>query len=159
MGQPGTMRRRVALLAAMTMLSGASAGPTARIAGFKAFLFNSHTGTLSRDMLIDTSQLGNVVAGDLASVSTFVVVTVSFGANAAVPERARVRLVARTEGRRARLLLDRSSRVGPVARDGTTNVGFWLDDTGCETIHFRAVLVGGGAPVSATETLPFNCYE
>ncbi|WP_419808900.1 hypothetical protein [Sphingomonas sp.] len=148
------------MLAVALATSGAAAAPSQpRIAGFKAFLFNSETGTLSKDMMPNQSELGNVVAGDLASVSTFVVVTVSFGPQAAIPDRPRVRLLARTEGRRGRLLLDRTSRVGPVARDGTTHVGFWLDDTGCETIDLQATLIGATAPARVNETLSFHCYE
>ncbi|WP_425230632.1 hypothetical protein [Sphingomonas sp.] len=155
------LRRWIAvlLMTALAMAGASAALAQPRIAGFKAFLFNSRNGTLSRDVLTDTAQLGNVMTGDLSSVSTFVVVTVAFGPRASVPDHARVRLVARTAGRRGRVLLDRSARLGPVDEDGTTHVGFWLDDTGCDTIDFRAVLVGGGTPAHGEATLPFACYE
>lgn len=161
------MRLRLTILGLVlgaTLLAGATealadAAKTARISGFRALLFNSRTGTLSDDVLKGQVELGNVPAGEFASVSTLVVVDVDFGENMPVPPRARVRLVVTEEGASPRKLLDRTDRLGPVARDGTTHVAFWLPETGCRTITLRATLSGAGRAVTKTETLPFACYE
>ena len=117
--------------------------------------------------MANADQLGNVPAGPLSAVSALVVVRIAFGAEAAVPEGARVQLVATeapVRGRAARVLLDRSARLGPVAPDGTTHVGFWVDDIGCATITLRARLASGKAKASNAAArgqaeLPFTCYE
>ncbi|PSJ43026.1 hypothetical protein [Allosphingosinicella deserti] len=158
------------LLAVPMLLAGlvaAAAPEPPRVAGFSAFLLNSRTGQLSADVMANADQLGNVPAGPLSAVSALVVVRIAFGAEAAVPEGARVHLVATeasVRGRAARVLLDRSARLGPVAQDGTTHVGFWLDDIGCATITLRARLASGttkasNAAARGQAELPFTCYE
>jgi hypothetical protein len=133
-----------------------------QVSGFSAYLLNSRTGTLSGDMIGHDDELGNVPAGPLSSVSTLVVVRVAFGPEAALPANGRVRLVATAAARPGaarRVLLDRVARLGPVADDGTTHIGFWLDDTGCATITLRATLTAGPATASKQEVLPFTCNE
>jgi len=135
--------------------------PPPRIAGFQARLFNSRTGALSADVLAGQVELGNVPAGELASVSTLVVVDVDFGEGLPVPQKARVRLVATEVGRRGpnRQLLDSTERPGPVAKDGTTHIAFWLPNTGCKTVTLRATLLGASQRSTKTQTIPFACYE
>ncbi|MES2057435.1 MAG: hypothetical protein V4564_15990 [Pseudomonadota bacterium] len=152
-------------MAAMALPGAVHAGPAPQIAGFQAFLFNSRTGALSPDVLAAGTPLGNVPAGDQASVSTLVVVRVDFGKDMPIPDAAQVRLVASEAGPRtrgkpvARILLDRTSKIGPVAADGTTHIGFWLADTGCRTITLKATLLNGKAGATRDSELPFACYE
>jgi hypothetical protein len=151
-------------LLALLLAAAAPAG-FPRMTGFSAYLLNSRTGRLSGDMMVSTDQLGNVPAGPLSAVSTLVVVRVAFGPEAAVPQGARVHLVATVpgHGRGGQVLLDRVSQLGPVADDGTTNVGFWLDDTRCAPVTLRASLLPGPTSKVASATkqavLPFVCNE
>lgn len=152
-----------ALLAAMGAAA-AHAQQAPQVSGFQAFLFNSETGTLSPDILATDESLGNVPAGPFASVSTFIVVKIDFGAKQPVPANAQVRLVAKEAatpqaGTATRVILDRKAKLGPVATDGTTHVGFWLGDTGCRNITLRATLTAGVGSVSKDTALPFTCYE
>jgi len=157
------------LYATLVLVAPAIAQDHARIAGFQAHLFNSKTGTLSGDMLADGApELGNVPSGDLASVSTLIVVRVALGSAAPIPEHAQVRFVASASGAKParkgrgtsqRIILDRTSRLGPVGPNGTTYVGFWLPETGCQTISLTASLPGVKGASTVTGSLPFSCYE
>jgi hypothetical protein len=114
-------------------------------------------------------ELGNVPIGEFASVSTLVVVRVELGAQAPVPEKLQVRLVAVETGSmpfaakggktRNRTILDRTSKLGPVNEKGAGYVGFWLDNTGCHTITLKAFVVGATDAAPLTAVLPFTCYE
>jgi hypothetical protein len=152
--------------------AGAEQGNTVRIDSIKALLFNAKTGGFSDDVLASgAAELGNVPASSFASKSTFVIVRVNLGPNQPVSHPLRVRLVATDLGRipavRAtkqapprRVLLDQTARLGPVNPQGQSHVGFWLDDTGCDTVELNAKVVGGtmsAAPMTAT--LAFACYE
>jgi hypothetical protein len=141
-----------------------------RIAEFKAYLFNSKTGSLSGDMLAKGApEMGNIPSGDFASVSTFITVKVDFGATAAVPQRAQIVLLATESGampfasKRARspdrVILNSTSMLGPPNAEGSTYVGFWLPSTGCRSITLKATLVGEKKAPSLSEVLPFTCYE
>jgi|APLak6261664640_1056046.scaffolds.fasta_scaffold41281_1 hypothetical protein len=156
--------------AIVLLASTAVAQNTARIAGFQAHLFNSKTGALSDDMLAKGApEMGNVPAGDFASVSTFIVVKVELGKEAPIPQNAKVRLVATESSSMSfavkpkkesdRIILDRTSGLGPVNTDGNTYVGFWLASTGCKSISLKASLLGLKEKPSLTEVLPFACYE
>lgn len=162
--------RSVLFCIAIASFPPAFAQNTARISGFQAHLFNSKTGALSGDMLgKGAPEMGNVPSGEFASVSTFVVVKVELGKEAAIPQNAQVRLVATESGsmpyapnRKSesnRIILDHSSRLGPVNADGNTYVGFWLADTGCKAISLKASLLGLKDKPSLTGILPFSCYE
>lgn len=155
---------------ALALSASAIAQDSARIAGFQAYLFNSRTGELSADMLAKTApEMGNVPSGKFASVSTLVVVRIEFGKHASIPDRAQVRLIATESGSmpfaanrtkiRSRVILDHTSRLGPVSAEGTTHVGFWLADTGCRSIGLKASMVGVSNAASSTSVLPFACYE
>ncbi len=144
--------------------------PAARLAGFQAYLFNSKTGQLSQDMLAKGApELGNVPIGEFASVATLVVVRVELGAQAPVPQKAQIHLVALESGSMPfaakdgkthdRTILDRTSNLGPVNDKGASYVGFWLDNTGCHTITLKAFLVGVRDVAPLTGVLPFTCYE
>jgi hypothetical protein len=140
------------------------------IDGFQALLFNSKTGTFSRDILgKDPPELGNVPAGEFASVSTFVVVRVRMGKNAPAPKDVRVRLVATQSGSlpfvakgvsgRDRVILDQTEPLGPVNPDGVTHVGFWLARTGCGSVALNATIIGVPGAKPLGNVLPFTCYE
>ena len=157
----------VAIFSALMPLgsaAGAAGRPAPALAGFQAFLFNSVTGSLSKNVIGSESELGNVPASGFASVSTLIVVRIAFGRDASVPAHTTVRLIATeggTPGRKAaaKVVLDRTARLGPVGPDGTTNVGFWLDDTGCKPISLRALLSSGRVVSTKESVLPFSCYE
>ncbi len=160
----------ISLYFAMLLSAPAGAQNTARIAGFQAHFFNSRTGALSVDMLAKGApEMGNVPFGELASVSTFIVVKVELGKEAPIPNNAQVRLVAtesssmsfaaKPEKKSSRIILDRTSRLGPVNTEGNTYVGFWLASTGCKAISLKASLLGLKQGSSLTEILPFACYE
>jgi hypothetical protein len=160
----------VSICFAFVFSAPATAQNTARIAGFQAHLFNSKTGELSDDMLAKGAhEMGNVPAGDFASISTFIVVKVDLGKEAPIPLNAQVRLVAtesdsmpfaaKPKKERNRIILDRTSRLGPVNTDGNTYVGFWLASTGCKSISLKAFLLGLKDKPSLTGVLPFACYE
>ncbi len=138
------------------------------LAGFHVFLFNNKTGGFSNDMLTrSASEFGNVPTGELASVSTLVIVKVKIAKQASVSQNLRVRLIAIESGsipfaakstkRLDRVILDQRARLGPFNEDGITYVGFWLADTGCRSITLKASLIG--TPQSISELLPFTCYE
>lgn len=162
--------RSILFCIAIVLFAPAVAQNTAQIAGFQAHFFNSKTGMLSDDMLAKGApEMGNVPSGEFASVSTFIVVKVELGKEAAIPQNAQVRLVATESGSMPyaakrkkesnRIILDRTSRLGPVNTDGNTYVGFWLASTGCKAISLKASLLGLKDEPSLTGVLPFACYE
>ncbi len=145
------------------------ADPPVIIVGFQAMLFNSKTGAFSADILgKDATPLGNVPAGEHASVSTFVIVKIRLGPNAPMPKDIRVRLVATESGAtpfapksaavRDHVILDQTSGLGPLAADGVSHVGFWLARTGCRSISLNATIPDVPA-AKALKILPFACYE
>jgi hypothetical protein len=130
-----------------------------KVNGFSAYLLNSHTGQLSGDMIGHDEKLGNVPAGPFSSVSTLVVVHVALDPKGMMRGQVRLAVTAHRRGAARRVLLDRVSRLGPVAEDGMTHVGFWLDDTGCESLTLKATLILGSTRASKQDELSFNCYE
>lgn len=137
------------------------------ITEIQARLFNSRTGDFSDNVFAKGApELGNVPSGNLASVSTFIIVKISFGAKGSIPPNAKVQLTA-TESAdqpfgaksRKQLLLNETSKLGPADTDGNTFVGFWLNRTGCKSITLVASLTGAGKASSAKKILPFACYE
>ena len=102
-------------------------------------------------------------------MSALVVVRVALGAEAPVPDKMQIRLTAAETGStpfagkdgkaRERMLLDKTSTLGPVNENGTSYIGFWLDNTGCRTITLRASIVGTADAPPITRVLPFTCYE
>jgi hypothetical protein len=158
----------VVILSALLMFGPAAAQDQTVISEIQARLFNSKTGALSENVLAKGApELGNVASGDLASVSTFVTVKISFGENGSIPANAMVRLTAsespaqpfgKKPGKQL-LLLSAASKLGPADVDGNTFVGFWLNRTGCRTITLKASLTGAGKASSVTKILPFACYE
>ena len=160
----------ISLCFATVLSTSAVAQNTTRIAGFQAHLFYSKTGTLSDDMLAKGApEMGNVPFGELASVSTFIVVKIELGKDTPIPQNAQVRLVATESGSMPfaaksqkesnRIILDSTSRLGPANTDSNTYVGFWLPSTGCKTISLKAYLLGLKDKPSLTGLLPFACYE
>ena len=140
-------------------ISAAPAGQSPAV-GFKAFLFNSRTGGFSKDVLATDASLGNVPAGEFASVSTFVVVQVAFGSHVPISRNGTVQLVATERSKTARhVILNRTVRLGPAGAGGVTNVGFWLEATGCDVIALHATVTGGKAPMAGDASLSFACYE
>ena len=138
----------------------AQADATAQIAGFQAFLFNSGTGTFSPDVIKNQIALGNVVASQYDSVSTFVVVDVDSGSDTPLPNTARLRLTATEAGKKGtRVLLDSTQRPKTTGNPGLTHIGFWLADTGCAAITLRATLTANGKVIAKMATLDFHCYE
>ena len=140
------------------------------IDGLQALLFNSRTGAFSRDILAkDAPDLGNVPAGEFASVSAFVIVRVRPGRNAPATKDVRVRLVATESGSlpfaakdtsgRDRVILDQTAALGPVNSDGLTHVGFWLARTGCRSVVLNVTILGVPGAKSTSKVLPFACYE
>lgn len=157
----------IVALAAVKLAAAADQG--IRLAGFQALLFNSKTGAFSADVLAkEGPELGNVPSGEMASLSTFILVKVQIAKNAPIPANARVRLLATESGstpfaaqrtkQRDRIILDQTEKLGPISSEGITYVGFWLPNTGCRSISLKASLVGVEAP-PITEVLPFACYE
>ena len=139
---------------------GAAPAGQSQAVGFKAFLFNSRIGGFSKDVLAAGASLGNVPAGEFASVSTFVVVQVTFGSNVPIPRNGTVQLVATERGKATRhIILNRTVKLGPAGAGGVTNVGFWLEATGCDVIALHATVVGGKVPMAGDASLPFACYE
>lgn len=162
---------RSALLMTLLCPTAALCDSALKLAGFQAYLFNSRTGQLSKDVLATGApELGNVPAGPFGSVSTLVVVRVDFGPKAPLPANAlQIRLVAQETGSirfapasgkiRNRILLDKTSTVGPINDTGVGYVGFWLDQTGCRTVSLKAYLVTPRNVAPLTGVLPFTCYE
>ena len=138
----------------------AQAAATAQVTGFQAFLFNSGNGTFSPDVIKNHLALGNVVASEYDSVSTFVVVDVDSGSDTPLPATARLRLTATEAGKNStRVLLDSTQRPKTTGNPGVTHIGFWLADTGCAVITLRATLTAHGKATAKTTTLDFHCYE
>jgi hypothetical protein len=147
------------IIATMAPIS-AQADATAQVAGFQAFLFNSGNGTFSPDVIKNQIALGNVVASEYDSVSTFVVVDVESGSDTPLPDTARLRLTATEAGKKGkRVLLDSTQRPKTTGNPGVTHIGFWLPDTGCAVITLRATLIANGKVTAKTATLDFHCYE
>ena len=130
-----------------------------KVSGFSAYLLNSETGQLSGDMIGREDELGNVPAGPLASTSTLIVVHVALGPERILAGQVRLEVTARRHGAARRVLLNRVSRLSPIAKDGMTHVGFWLSETGCENLEMKATLTVGSMRTSTQGELPFNCYE
>jgi len=154
-------RLACALILFAGLLAGASsqAAEYPKVSGFSAYLLNSETGQLSGDMIGREHELGNVPAGPLASTSTLVVVHIALGPKSILAGQVRLEVTARRHGSARRVLLNRVSRLGPIAKDGTTHAGFWLSETGCEKLEMKATLTVGSERTSAQGELPFNCYE
>lgn len=161
-----TTKRLSACGAAFVLLSSgaAAAEPTLSI---EARLFGAKTGRFSKNVLApDPPRLGDVISGENASTSTFVIVRVA--SDQPLAKTARVRLVAngasRADGQRrpgfaTGRLLDSAVFLPPVG-PGTieTHVGFWLPDTGCLPIALKAELLDPPRrPVSAAARLEFRC--
>jgi hypothetical protein len=161
----------VALAFAVVLPIAAFAQETPRISGFRVNLFNSKTGSFSRDMLSDGApEMGNVPSGEFASVSVFVAVKIELGKQSSTPKKMQVRLIATESGSMPfaakrvkavdRIILDSTSMLGPVDADGNTYVGFWLPKAGCHSISIKASLgVSTKNLSSKTVVLPFACYE
>lgn len=157
----------VIFFSAFLLFIPASAQDQAVITEIQARLFNSKTGEFSGNILAKAApELGNVPSGDLASVSTFIVVKVGFGIKGSIPPNAQVRLIATETAdqpfgakSRKQTLFNAASKLGPADTDGNTFVGFWLDQTGCQSISLTASLIGAGKASSAKAILPFACYE
>jgi hypothetical protein len=140
------------------------------LAGFQALLFNSKTGTFSKDVLTPGGpRLGNVQSGDTASVSTFIIVRAQVGKRTRALKNLRLRIVATESGSmpfadkgstgRDRTILDQTADFGPAGADGVTYTGFWLSQTGCRTVTLKAWVVGAPEVKPLTSVLPFTCYE
>lgn len=164
------MRIFALLVAALVYSLTAFAQKAPEISGIQAKLFNSKTGTFSTNVLAEGApELGNVPAGDLASVSVFVTVKIDLGPKASVPKNLSVRLVASentsqpfaaNKGKAgSRVILNSTSKLGPVDSNGKTFVGFWLTGTGCRSVTLKAALIGVQNSATKTEVLPFACYE
>lgn len=157
----------VVIFSAFLLVTPASAQDQAVITEIQARLFNSRTGDFSGNILAKGApELGNVSSGDLASVSTFIIVKISFGSKRSIPPNTRVQLIATESANqpfgaksRKQLLLNMTNRLGPADNDGNTFVGFWLTPTGCRSITLTASLIGAGKASSAKTILPFACYE
>lgn len=134
-----------------------------------AYLFYSTTGQISKDILAEGGpSLGNVITGPLASTSTLVVVEVKVPPHETIPDKAQVHLIATESASkpfapkdtktRDRAIADKLATIGPMNDKGISYVGFWLDNTGCNSISLKASIPGTKA-APATGVLPFTCYE
>ena len=129
---------------------------------------SSETGGLSPDAMTHPELLGNAVNAAASAHATLVRVKVAAGRGAPMPSGARVRLVARIVGSRAtvggakgeaaRVLLDRTVRLGPAGIDGSAYAGFWLDDVGCAPVTLDATVLLAKA-LHGHADLGFQCYE
>ena len=162
--------RIIALVAiAISFYAAVSAQTSTRISDIQARLFNSKTGDFSPNIFgPDPPELGNVIIGEYASTSTFVVVEVKVARGVSIPLNATVRLVATESGKAPfgggrrgpdRVILNSVSKLGLVEAGGTTNVGFWLNDTGCRVVKLKATLTGFGRAAPLEKEIPFVCYE
>jgi len=152
------------LLVGLLGATSSQASEYPKVTGFSAYLLNSQTGQLSHDVIKHEDGLGNVPASDFASVSTLVVVHVALGPESKLEGQVQLEVTgggAIFGPRRPvrRQLLNHVSRMGPIAKDGTTHVGFWLDDTGCETLTLKATVIVGSTRASKKDVVPFACYE
>jgi hypothetical protein len=155
---------------AATPAARTASGEMPSLVRFKAFLFNRDTGTFSADVL-DKSKpvsLGNVVASQFASDSTFVSLEVRAPARSIIPSGTRIRFKAvDSDEKRAspqhtprpKVLLDRIVRTSIVEKGASTFVGFWLPDTGCSPIALSAEWADMKALPKLADTLFFVCYE
>ncbi len=168
------MTRFTSIIAAVCFLlfltNSAFAQRSAKISEIQARAFNSRTGEFSENLLAaGAPELGNMPSGELASVSTFIIIKIEFGKGSPIPKDAKVRLVATESGSMPfaakpaklgkRIILDSSNGLGPVDPDGNTYVGFWLKTTDCRSVALKASLIGLAKTSTMSETLPFTCYE
>lgn len=157
----------VIILSTLLLFAPTAAQDRAATAEIQARLFNSKTGAFSENVLAKGApELGNVPSGDLASVSTFILVKISFDPKGSIPVNAEVQLTATESATQPfgaksskQILLNAASKLGPADADGNTFVGFWLNRTGCKSITLKASLTGAGKTSSVTEVIPFACYE
>ncbi len=137
--------------------------PALGVSAIEARLFHNKTGTFSDNILGPNAQgLQNVFAGEKSSVSTLVVVKVSFTEPKRVVGDAKVRLVARKQRFRqsgSRLLLDQVAELGAPSKEGVSYVGFWLHGTDCGAVNIKVVVTAGKRSVNAIETIAFQCNE
>ncbi len=145
-----------------------NAQDTATIDGFQALFFNSNTGVFSEDMMTAKNPAwGNAPAEGFKS--TFVTVKTSLPQNAAMPANPRLRLRAvqsgsmpfgTTRGKgQDRVIFDRTVPINLSSMEKGSFTGFWLQDTGCQTIKLVATLVGVAGAVAKSAELPFVCHE
>ena len=161
----------MALITATVATTVFAATPTSTTTGaevtlsLQAKLFQHVSGTFSKDVLLpDGPALGNVVAGDDASTSTFVTVLVALAPGVVLPSDSRVRLqvrAAKNRGLAASVLLDRTEALGSVDRCGRMHIGFWLPKTGCRPLALKATLSVARQPItrSTQSELAFRCGE
>ncbi len=139
-------------------------GSAPRLA-LEARLYYSGSGTFSDDVLKPGGpDLVNVVAHPDPSSASLVTVVISLAKDALLRAPTRLRVVARERPephRGAHTLVNSTVTVAPVARGGSTHVGFWLEGTGCRPIEVKATLTEAGrsAPVTATTLIAFSCAE
>ncbi len=154
----------------MVFIIPAIAQDPANILEIQARAFNSKTGSFSENLLAaGAPELGNVPSGEMASVSTFIIVKVDFGKDSPIPKNAKVHLVATENGsmpfaskptrQSKRVILDSSNNLGPADPDGNTYIGFWLKTTDCRSVSLTATLIGLAKTSTISEVLPFTCYE
>lgn len=160
--------RKLSTLTALVTWATAStvfaASPDATLT-IQAKLFQHDSGTFSKDVLLPGGPpLGNVVAGEGASNSTFVTVLVALPQGVVLPSDSRVRLVVRAGKYRTlatTVLLDRTEPLGAVARGGRIHIGFWLPKTGCRPLQLNASLSVARQAITLSKTaeIPFTCGE
>lgn len=160
----------IALLALVffASVSQIKAQNTPVIESIEARLFNSRTGEFSADVLKENTPLGNVIAGEYSSVSTFIKVKLKFPSAIHDPNT-KIRLVAKENNsmhfsvdgpkQGTATILDRSTGIGALNSDGSVYVGFWLDNTGCKAIELTFSATFNKNESIKIITLPFACYE
>lgn len=163
---------RMRLLAAATVLASlgafgalrantAPATPPYRVAGIRAMLFYSGTGTFSPNLIggkmaqnLWNTPIGEGSSGG-ASDETLVVVEVRGEAGSYEPDR-RVELTATAE---RDTLVHRAQGVAILNRGGRSYVAFWLYGTGCRRVRLSARIVGQPAAPPVAAAIPFACGE
>ncbi|SRR5258705_5692641 len=143
-------------------VSGRSAAPNAvyRVGEIQAKLYYSNRGMFSANV-IDNPRivLWNVPIGEGTvggpSDNTFLQVTVT-GRAGVEPDSLTLHVVAYT---REDTLVDEETDVGPMNARGNWYGGYWLYDTGCDTVVVAARLSGLGANSALKKIIPFDCGD
>ena len=126
----------------------------------QAKLFYSNRGVFSANIINNPKFiLWNVPNGEGTvggpSENTFLQVTV-VGRPRGEPDSLTLHVVAYT---REDTLLDQETDVGLMNTNGNWYGGYWLYDTGCDTVVVTARLTGRGAQSALATIIPFACGE
>ena len=145
-------------LLALAVSEAAVVGSPLEVRAIEVRLFRHHTGSLS-EPLTGKETLWNTIIGEGSAgepSSSLLVDVVVAGAPGAFEKSSLVELVVKNAKSGTVLSTQRKS-VGVLSDTGLYHTGFWLPETGCESLRVTARIRGGSS--SKGVSIPFACGE